>query len=96
MGWFYGFKLHLIVNEKGDILNFVITQGNVDDREPLNNTNFLEKIKGRFGIILQALVRFIPQNVNIISDLGRGGFPGSFARFMCWSEGGTYTLSITP
>jgi len=47
MGWFFGFKLHLIVNEKGDILNFVITQGNVDDRSPLNDSNFLEKIKGK-------------------------------------------------
>lgn len=47
MGWFYGFKLHLIVNEKGDILNFVITQGNVDDREPLKNHKFVEKIKGK-------------------------------------------------
>lgn len=40
MGWFYGFKLHLIVNEKGDILNFILTQGNVDDRVPLNDANF--------------------------------------------------------
>lgn len=47
IGWFYGFKLHLIVNEKGDILNFVITQANVDDREPLKNQNFVEKIKGK-------------------------------------------------
>ncbi len=47
MGWFFGFKLHLIVNEKGDILNFVITQGNVDDRSPLNDSKFLEKIKGK-------------------------------------------------
>lgn len=47
MGWFFGFKLHLIVNEKGDILNFVITQGNVDDREPLNDQNFLSKVKGK-------------------------------------------------
>jgi hypothetical protein len=47
MGWFYGFKLHLIVNEKGDILNFIITQGNVDDRKPLNDAKFLEKIKGK-------------------------------------------------
>ena len=47
MGWFYGFKLHLIVNEKGDIINFVITQGNVDDREPLKSQKFLEKIKGK-------------------------------------------------
>jgi hypothetical protein len=47
MGWFFGFKLHLIVNEKGDILNFVITQGNVDDRAPLNDSKFLSKIKGK-------------------------------------------------
>jgi hypothetical protein len=47
MGWFFGFKLHLIVNDKGDILNFVITQGNVDDRIPLNDQKFLSKIKGK-------------------------------------------------
>ena len=47
MGWFYGFKLHLIVNEKGDIINFVITQGNVDDRAPLKEDKFVEKIKGK-------------------------------------------------
>jgi hypothetical protein len=47
MAWFYGFKLHLIVNEKGDILNFVITLGNDDDREPLKNQKFVEKIKGK-------------------------------------------------
>jgi len=31
-GWFYGFKLHLIVNDRGDILSFYLTPGNVDDR----------------------------------------------------------------
>ena len=35
------------VNEKGDILNFDITQGNVDDRAPLNDSKFLSKIKGK-------------------------------------------------
>ena len=35
LGWFYGFKLHLICNDKGEILNFMITPGDVDDREPL-------------------------------------------------------------
>jgi len=34
MGWFYGFKLHLIVNEYGEILAFTLTPGNVDDRKP--------------------------------------------------------------
>lgn len=47
MGWFFGFKLHLIVNEKGDILNFVITPGNIDDRIPLNDAKFLKKIQGK-------------------------------------------------
>src|SRR5690606_41380548 len=44
MGWFYGFKLHLIINEKGEILSFTITQANVDDREPLKNEGFLKGI----------------------------------------------------
>lgn len=35
LGWFFGFKLHIIINDKGEILNFVITQGNTDDRKPL-------------------------------------------------------------
>ena len=30
-GWFYGFKLHLIVNEMGEILAFHFTPGNVSD-----------------------------------------------------------------
>jgi transposase len=35
MGWFYGFKLHLVVNEHGEILSFQLTPGNVDDRKPV-------------------------------------------------------------
>ncbi len=34
MGWFYGFKLHLIINENGEIISFCLTEGNVDDRNP--------------------------------------------------------------
>lgn len=30
-GWFYGFKLHLIINDRGEILAFQLTQGNVAD-----------------------------------------------------------------
>lgn len=47
MGYFYGFKLHLMINDKGEILNFIITQANVDDREPLKNKRFVEKITGK-------------------------------------------------
>jgi transposase len=35
MGWFYGFKLHLVVNDCGEILACQITPGNVDDRKPV-------------------------------------------------------------
>lgn len=31
-GWFFGFKLHLIINNQGEIMNFRITSGNRDDR----------------------------------------------------------------
>lgn len=46
MGYFYGFKLHLVINDKGEILNFTITQANVDDRDPLKHGNFLKDIFG--------------------------------------------------
>ena len=50
IGWFYGFKLHLVINDKGEILDFMLTQGNVDDREPLKNKSFHKKIFGKlFG-----------------------------------------------
>ena len=35
MGWFYGFKLHLIINDKRQIVVVKITPGNVDDRSAL-------------------------------------------------------------
>ena len=35
MGWFYGFKLHLVINEQGEILDVELTSGNTDDRKPL-------------------------------------------------------------
>jgi hypothetical protein len=34
MGWFYGFKLHLVCNDRGELLSFCLTPGNVDDRNP--------------------------------------------------------------
>lgn len=46
MGWFHGFKLHLIVNDKGELLDFVLTQGHVDDRGPLKGGNLLNRVFG--------------------------------------------------
>jgi len=35
VGWFFGFKLHLVVSDQGEILSFCLTPGNVDDRRPV-------------------------------------------------------------
>ncbi len=47
MGWFYGFKLHLVINDKGEILDSLFNQGNVDDIYSLKNKSFHNKILGR-------------------------------------------------
>lgn len=46
MGWFYGFKLHIVVNDKGELLDFMVTQAHVDDRTPLKTDNFFKKLFG--------------------------------------------------
>jgi len=47
LGWFYGFKLHLVCNDKGEIVDFLITKANVDDRYPLKNKDFHNKLFGK-------------------------------------------------
>ena len=35
MGWFFGFKLHLVVNDRGELISWALSQGHVDDRVPV-------------------------------------------------------------
>jgi len=44
-GWFFGFKLHLIVNDQGELLNLMLTPGNVDDRQPV--PKMVQKLFGK-------------------------------------------------
>lgn len=59
MGWFFGFKLHIIVNDKGEVINFAFTEANVDDRQPLISGKLLKEIWGKLfgdrGYISQTL-----------------------------------------
>lgn len=41
-GWFYGFKVHLVINPCGELIDFLFTQGNVAD----NNHEVLRKLLG--------------------------------------------------
>jgi len=34
-GWFFGFKLHIVINDEGELLAWQLTSGNVDDRGPV-------------------------------------------------------------
>ena len=45
MGWFYGLKLHLIINNKGEIMSVKITHGSVDDRKALKQMT--RNLKGK-------------------------------------------------
>ncbi len=57
VGWFHGFKLHLIVNDQGELLAFKVTAANVDDREPVPEMtkNLFGKLFGDKGYISQKL-----------------------------------------
>ena len=52
-GWFYGFKLHLIINDKGEILAFQLTPGNVSDVSMLESLSkgIIGKLFGDKGYI---------------------------------------------
>lgn len=50
VGWFFGFKLHLIINDKGELISFALTPANVDDRNPKIIKKLTKKLFGKlFG-----------------------------------------------
>jgi len=57
IGWFFGFKLHLIINDRGELLSFQITPGNVDDRVPVKDLvkELFGKLYGDKGYISSEL-----------------------------------------
>ena len=69
MGWFYGFKLHLAINEKGEVLDVALTPGNIEDRKPLRK--FAERLHGSLyadrGYISKALREELrEQGINLV------------------------------
>jgi transposase len=55
--WFFGFKLHLVVNEEGELLNVHLTPSNVDDRKPVNKLrqSLFGKVFADRGYVSQSL-----------------------------------------
>lgn len=57
MGWFFGFKLHLVINDMGELLAFDLTPGNCDDRSPMDSLmrGMFGKVYGDKGYLSKAL-----------------------------------------
>jgi hypothetical protein len=73
VGWFYGFKLHLVVNDRGELLAFCLTPGNTDDRRPVPRLvrRLFGKLFGDKGYISQPLAEqlFLAQGLRLITKL---------------------------
>lgn len=62
-GWFFGFKLHLVVNHVGEIISFCLTPGNIDDRKTVDHLTkgLWGKLFGDKGYISQSLQEKLKQ-----------------------------------
>ena len=70
VGWFFGFKLHLVINEHGELQNVTVTTGNTDDRQPVPNLlrSVFGKVFGDKGYISQKLQEALrTQNIELIT-----------------------------
>lgn len=78
LGWFFGFKLHLVINERGELLAFYLSPGNVDDRKPV--PKLVEHLSGKLfgdkGYISQALFdKLFEQGIQLITSLRKNMQP---------------------
>ena len=72
MGWFYGFKLHLIVNDQGDLLAVQLTPANTDDRKPVPQMaeRLWGKLVGDRGYLSKALFeQLFAQGLQLITPI---------------------------
>ncbi len=70
--WFYGFKLHLVVNDCGELLSLRLTPGNVDDRHPVPElvTGLFGKLFGDKGYVSQPLFEALyDEGVQLVTRL---------------------------
>lgn len=74
MGWFFGFKLHLVVNDSGELLACRLTPGNVDDRSPVPQLTqeVFGQLFGDRGYISQELfAQLFERGLELITKLRR-------------------------
>lgn len=72
IGWFFGFKVHLIINEKGELLAVKFTAGNIDDRSPVLGMigNIFGSLFGDKGYISKELTEnLLTQGIHLITGI---------------------------
>ncbi len=72
MGWFFGFKVHLIVNDRGELLSITLTKANVDDRKPVPKMvrNIFGKLFGDKGYLSSVLSEKLrSKGINLITTI---------------------------
>ena len=86
VGWFFGFKLHLVVNDCGELLQVALTPGNTDDRKPVPNLAnalfgqlFADKGYISYALTKQLLTTF---GVRLVTPLKRKMKP----RLIPWAD----------
>jgi hypothetical protein len=70
VGWYFGFKLHLIINDRGELLAFALSEGNIDERKvvPQMAKGLIGKLFGDRGYVSQALFeQLYAQGVELIA-----------------------------
>ena len=76
--WFYGFKLHLLVDDRGELVSFFVTPGNVDERQGLRKmAKFIKgKLFGDKGYISKALAEELgDKGVQLVTRVRRNMKP---------------------
>ena len=74
VGWFYGFKLHVVVNDQGNLLAYALTPDNVDDRRPVPQMaqGLFGKLIGDKGYLSQYLTETLLQHgIELITPIKR-------------------------
>ncbi len=72
MGFFLGFKLHLLINDQGGLLNYRLTAGNVDDRKPVEamSEGLFGKLFGDKGYVSQSLFdKLMNKGIKLVTHL---------------------------
>jgi hypothetical protein len=73
--WFFGFKLHLVINDRGELLSLRLTPGNTDDRRPVPELvkGLFGKLFGDKGYVSQPLFEALyGEGVQLVTKLKRG------------------------